>query len=248
MKTFRKIREHSNMSAMSVTAGSAIDGVTDHEGHDEDSISDYQENNAKDAKDKAEQHAGHLSDHQKMYNSKAVNETEQLDELGTKVLKKYINRAVWGKSSKDKVEKRVTGVERATRKILRKTGDIHDLYGALVAEGIGVLRQYKDTVLPPEKPAKDKEPLIDKIRRVVKKKRLGIKEDFRRAADHEHSMARRYLDQMDDGEHLAVKSVGVHDKKGHIHIHYAAKGQAGGGRYVVLNRNGKEMDLKKKKK
>jgi len=113
-------------------------------------------------------------------------------------------------------------------------------------EGVGLFKRYSSNVLPPVKPVRDNEPLLAKIRRIIKKKRLGIKEGYRRAADHEHSMARRYLEQMDDGKHLAIKSVGVHDKKGHVHIHYAAKGQVGGGRYVVLDKHGKEMDLKKK--
>ncbi len=74
---------------------------------------------------------------------------ETINELGTKTLKKYVNRAVWGKAPKSsKVEKRVAGVDRATKKILSKTGDVHDLYGALVAEegiteGWGVANQNR---------------------------------------------------------------------------------------------------------
>ena len=115
-----------------------------------------------------------------------------------------------------------------------------------VDEGMSALRRYHtDSVLPSEKALKDRELLLDKIRRLIKKKRLGLKEGFRRADDHEHSMAQRYLEGMDDSEHLAIKNIGVHDNKGHIHIHYAAKGRVGGGRYVVLDKHGKEMKLSK---
>jgi hypothetical protein len=79
------------------------------------------------------------------------------------------------------------------------------------------------------------------------KKEYGLKEDvIRRAHDHEHSMAKRYLGTMEDGDHLSIGKIGVHDKSGRIHIHYAAKGMPGGGRYVVLDKNGKEVKLKKR--
>jgi hypothetical protein len=140
--------------------------------------------------------------------------------------------------------------KRVTQKSVRRAA-AHERLTSYMAkynldESMAVFKRHNGNVLPPIKPVRDNEPLLDKIRRIIKKKRLGIKEGYRRAADHEHSMARRYLEQMDDGKHLAIKSVGVHDKKGHVHIHYAAKGQVGGGRYVVLDKHGKEMDLKKK--
>lgn len=59
---------------------------------------------------------------------------EPITELSKNLLKKYISRSVWGKTSKDKVEKRVDGVDRATKKLLNKTGDIHDLYASLTKE------------------------------------------------------------------------------------------------------------------
>ena len=131
---------------------------------------------------------------------------------------------------------------RRTHKYNPKTGQ-HEK----IKESVDVFKKTSGT-LPPVKQAKDREPLLDKIRRVIKKRRLGLKENFRRAADHEHSMAQRYLDDAPDGQHLAIKNIGVHDKKGHIHVHYAMKGRVGGGRYVVLNKHGEEMKMKKGKK
>ena len=265
MKTFQTIRESISTAAMSVAVGSTVDGVTDHEGHDGDSITNHQNNTGKDAKEVLNNTMKIIDNHRDIHHpnlrsGKAVKEEKQIGWTcsNDKHCGGNIFDRVYSDELKAPVKKcRNCGTEhpfkkRVTQKSVRRAA-AHERLTSYMAkynldESMAVFKHHTNNVLPPVKSVKDREPLIDKIRRLVKKKRLGIKEDFRRAADHEHSMAKRYLDQMDDGEHLAIKSVGVHDKKGHIHIHYAAKGQAGGGRYVVLNRNGKEMDLKKKKK
>ena len=68
MKTFRAfVREDMGVHAMSVAVGSTCDGVTDHEGHGEDSISNHQNNTTKDAKEIFKNVMKSVSDHHDMH-------------------------------------------------------------------------------------------------------------------------------------------------------------------------------------
>ena len=68
MKTFKQfVQEDMGVHAMSVAIGSTCDGITDHEGHDGESISNHQNNTTKQASEIKDKVMDHVSNHRDIH-------------------------------------------------------------------------------------------------------------------------------------------------------------------------------------